>query len=207
MVADGGISWQVLYTSFSKVEVAVHGEVTIWAFSREGMYRGGNRRWLQIYDNQVFSRAISTLFALQLLECVPHLTQSASLDSEIKHAVAGLNTTSALDCEVELSLAANSTGWTLLTPLHKKMIKDGPLQHALLVPAQHHMSKVHCYGIYRPKYRPETALTAEWTQQSHKTAEVYVPLYERWESGGDRMSEGSSIDNSASLNSPTICAT
>jgi hypothetical protein len=148
LVADGGISRQVVHQGYKKELVGERGAVIVWAFVSDGyMHRGSSERWKNICKGGPFWDAISTLTSLGLLACVPHLTQSDSLDSEIVHALPNLYSQGPLESETSVSRAALEAGLWLLTPELRHKKENGPLREALLVPVKRHLPKIHCEHI------------------------------------------------------------
>lgn len=190
LVADGGIDRRVLHDEYERQRVGERGKHVVWAFTPTGLRCGEDTdRWKRFHTEKGAPGAFDTLFYLGLLSCIEHLTQSDSMDSEIVHALPRLDRQGPLENETLVACTAFSAAWLLLTPDLRNKVESGPLRNALMVPVKRHLTKVHCFGIFRLVHRPHTKLTAEWALQSQRRAETYVPLYRQLSLEGNRAEE------------------
>jgi hypothetical protein len=184
---DGGISREFVYESYKRVKVGEQAQYVVWGFKKESQWVSWNdaimchkRDRLTEEEKKAggnpgidFFRRMGQLVSTGLIEWIPYLFDSDTIDAEPIHPYRlGYS-----DClEDQIGFSAYEAGAKLLSD---DQIKRAQNDHLWLAPVPRHFSNVQMIGIARLRYRPKTKLTGAWWSELHEKGAKYLVQYRR----------------------------
>lgn len=186
LIEDGGILRNTCYVKYEKGLLGEFGQYHLLYFKRENYVVTWNgvkhhmRDEEDLTDEELSSGAnkgidfferFAALEALGLVQCVPHLFESDSEESEILHPLG--------DCET-LERKVTKAAEQAVIRMHEAIDADSNLpvnDGYLFVPVPRHLKKAHVIGIWRLRYRPQTKMTGAWWADLNNSTNRYVEQY------------------------------
>jgi hypothetical protein len=175
---EGGIASSEFCRAYKRADVALVDRYRVWAFEPAGFKCEGSlsELYMPFFDDlgadqgdDAFWEALHLLERLGYVSFVPHLFESAGGDAEIIHPMNKMGTGYGDVTSAEAALYESASA-AALTLLDQELGKTAPIS-AIVVPVRSHISAVEMRGVCRLRYRPHTAVTAEWLKWSAKWVE------------------------------------
>jgi hypothetical protein len=185
---DGGVSRQIIWQEFKRIELGRQAQFTVWGFQPASIYL----RWRGFTeahrcpptteqkakgkdsDAEPYFRRQGQLSDLGLFEWVPHLVESES-EGESGELIHPVSLRISRSIEDRLRRAAHEAAEALLTPGQYEWALRQDIR--LLVPVPRHVANVQLIGIARLRYRPQTGMTAAWWADLNASAEKHLARY------------------------------
>ena len=180
---DGGISRNIVFQPWDRLELGSYGEFTIWGFmpSRQTTARAAEivkAQWDADAKSREgryapFWRRLVILQDCGLIEWVPCLFESGDEDAEIIHTMLLSGDGGPED---RLARAAVEAGLALLNDgQRERAYRQGVLR---ILPVKRHVSSAQLITIARLRYRPHTKRTSAWWAELNSACEAHIHEYE-----------------------------
>lgn len=198
LIEDGGILRNTCYVQYEKGSLGDFGQYRLLYFKRGNAVVAWNgvahhiRAEEDLTDEELntganrgidFFERFAALEALGLVQCVPHLFESDSRESEILHPLG--------DCET-LERKVTKAAEQAVIRMHEAIDANSNLSvndGYLFVPVPRHLKKAHVIGIWRLRYRPQTKMTGAWWAELNNSTKRHIELYSKM--AADRINVGS----------------
>jgi hypothetical protein len=180
---DGGISRKILCQEYERERCGERGRHVVWGFrpKDESVFHHTTTEFFflwpdaeELAEHPIWA-AEQTLREERLLQVVPHLVENPDPDSQPIHGFSLDGTGESL--EQELGMAADAAGRHIIGQPRVYAAEQKGVQ--IFAPVYDTQPDVQMVGIYRLKYRPQTALTADWYRRMQLQAEEWMPIYKR----------------------------
>jgi hypothetical protein len=180
LASDGGVSRKVMHRCYERKPYGTYGCHVVWGFTRgeANAYSGQRcseffwqRKQVAADDKIGLWEALTALLHLGLLVEVPHLVESSKADCELLHGCAWDGSGEPL--EQAIAKAAHAAGRRMLAEPYVNRANHSEM----LVPVLVTLADVQMVGIYRLRYRPQTAATSEWLRELQESAKSWVKTY------------------------------